>query len=188
MITTILFMGYFETKLERHPLFPRFYRRYIDDIFAIQNQRKFDAVKKLFEDEMDKIKKGAIRFTIERQVDGKLPFLNVMCEIIDGEIVVDVYRKPTHTMRLITSDSFHDMKHKMAAYHSMANFMMSLPLTEDKIEKEMNKILEIGTVNGFKESAIMEIILRRTTRTTETNQREILPRSYETFETGVQKV
>lgn len=153
-----LFMCHFETKLERHPLFPRYYRRYIDDIFAIQNKRKFDIVKKLFEDEMDKIKDGAIRFTIERQVDGKLPFLNVMCDIVDGKIEIDVYRKPCKTMRLITNDSFHDMKHKMAAYHSMAHYMMSIPLSDHKIEKETNKILEIGRVNGFKESAILDII------------------------------
>lgn len=115
-------------------------------------------MKKLFEDEMDKIKVGAIRFTVERQADGKLPFLNVMCEIVDGKIEVDVYRKPTNTKRLITSDSFHDMKHKMAAYHAMAHFMMSIPLNNQKIEKETNKIIEIGRVNGFKESAILKII------------------------------
>lgn len=153
-----LFMCHFETSLERHPLFPRFYRRYIDDIFAILNKRMFDALKKLFEEKMDSIKQGAIRFTIERQVDGKLPFLNTMCEIVNGKIEVDVYRKPTHTMRLITSDSFHDIKHKMAAYHAMAHFMTSLALTEEKIQKETRKILGIGLVNGFNESAIMKII------------------------------
>lgn len=130
----------------------------IDDIFAIQNRRKFDAVKNLFEEEMDKIKVGAIRFTIERQVDNKIPFLNVMCEIVDGRIQVDIYRKPTHTMRLITGDSFHDIRHKMAAYHSMANYMFSLPRTDDKIEKETRKIVEIGQVNGFKESAMLKIV------------------------------
>lgn len=36
------------------------------------------AVRKLFEDYMDKKKKDAIKFTIERQVDNKLPFLNVL--------------------------------------------------------------------------------------------------------------
>lgn len=71
---------------------------------------------------------------------------------------VDVYRKPTKTMKMITSDSFHDMKHKMATYHSMADFMVNLPLSDEQIERETEKILEIGSVNGFKKSAIMEII------------------------------
>lgn len=153
-----LFMCHFEISMEKHSLFPRFYRRYIDDIFAIQNRRMFDTVRKLFEEKMDSIKRGAIRFTIERQSNGRLAFLNTMCEIVGGKISVDVYRKPTYTMRQITSDSYHDVKHKMATYNSMAHFMMSLPLSEENIEIETRKILDIGLVNGYKESAIEKII------------------------------
>jgi len=40
----------------------------------------------------------------------------------------------------------------------MAHFMMSLPLDDEKIMKETQKILEIGRVNGFKEPAILKII------------------------------
>ncbi len=50
------------------------------------------------------------------------------------------------------------MKHKMAAYHSMAHFMFSLPLSDEKIKVETARILEIGEVNGFKNSAISCII------------------------------
>lgn len=155
-----IFMCHFETSIERHPSFPRFYRRYIDDIFVIQNRRMFDAVKRIFEEKMDSFKQGAVRFTVERQTDGKIAFLNTLCETVNGKVAVDVYRKPTHTMRLITSDSFHDMKHKMAAYHGMAHFMTSLPLTDEKIEKETKKILDIGVVNGYKVTAIERIISR----------------------------
>ncbi len=153
-----LFLCHFETSIEKHPLFPRFYRRYMDDIFVIQNRRMFEAVKALFEEKMNSIKKGAVRFTIERQIDFKISFLNTKCEIVDGKVEVDVHRKPTHTMRLITSDSYHDIRHKLAAYHSMAHFMFSLPLTKQKIEKETEKFLEIGEVNGFSRNAVLDII------------------------------
>jgi hypothetical protein len=69
-----------------------------------------------------------------------------------------VYRKPTSTMRLITSDSHHDFRHKMAAYHAMAHFMVSLPLTEVKMLRETEKIVEIGSVNGYGRATIMNII------------------------------
>lgn len=153
-----IFMCNFEMSLANHPQFPRVYTRYIDDIFAVQNKRVFDVVRKLFEDKMDEYKRGAIKFTIERQKDGKLAFLNTMCEIVDGKIEIDVYRKPTNTMRLITSDSYHDQKHKVAAYHSMAHFMVNLPLTEERAERERNKIVEIGRINGFPKTTIMSII------------------------------
>lgn len=84
--------------------------------------------------------------------DGKRAFLNTLCEIVDGKVTIDVYRKPTFTMRQITSDSFHDTKHKMATYHNMAHYMMSLPLNEQQIE------IDIGIVNDYKESAIEDII------------------------------
>lgn len=48
---------------------------------------------------MDSIRKDAIQFTVVRQEDGRLPFLNgrngTMVEIKNGIIEVDVYRKPT---------------------------------------------------------------------------------------------
>ncbi len=43
-----VFMCEFEVEMEKHPMFPRKYKRYVDDIFAVQNARRFDLVKKLF--------------------------------------------------------------------------------------------------------------------------------------------
>lgn len=151
-------MSKVEMSLSKHPMFPRVYHRFVDDIFVIQNKRKFDLVKKLFEDTMDRIKPGAVRFTVERERDNKLPFLDVMVENVNGTLEVDVYRKPTSTKRLIPNDSFHDRKHKMAAYHSMANFMVSLPLSKEKEDEEIRKIKEFGLINGYNESTISHII------------------------------
>lgn len=57
--------------------------------------------------------------------------------------------KPSSTMRLIPSYSHHDLKHKIAVSHSMTRYMVSLPLTEDKLEIETKKIVEYGRVNGY---------------------------------------
>src|SRR5687768_10462096 len=92
-----LFMADFETSMEKHPNFPRIYYRYVDDIFVVQNKRKFDLVKNLFEEKLDTIEKDAVKFTIERQIDNKLPFLNTLLEVVDETITIDVYRKPSST-------------------------------------------------------------------------------------------
>lgn len=92
-----------------------------------------------------------------------------MVEIVNGKLEVDVYRKPTSTQRLIPSDSFHDYKHKMAAYHSMAHFMVNLPLTDEKVVEEVKKIVEIGKVNGYKESTIMHIIKKHQRKKAQTD-------------------
>lgn len=64
-----LFMCHFETSMANDPNFPRIYHRYVDDIFVVQNKRKFDVVRALFEEKLDQIEKDAVKFTIERQVD-----------------------------------------------------------------------------------------------------------------------
>lgn len=83
-----------------------------------------------------------------------------MCEVKNGVIEVDVYRKPTSTERMITSDSFDDHLHKVSAYHAIAHFVVNIPLTEEKVAKEIDKIIEIGNANGYHESAIRNIISR----------------------------
>lgn len=40
----------------------------------------------------------------------------------------------------------------------MAHFMVNLPLSKPKIIEEIRKIVEIGEINGFCESKIMDII------------------------------
>lgn len=84
--------------------------------------------------------------------------MNTLVEIVDNTLTIDVYRKPSSTMRLIPSDSHHDVKHKMAAFHSMAHFMVNLPLTDEKVESEINKIVEFGAVNGYDESTVLRIV------------------------------
>ena len=38
-----IFMSFFEIELKDHPLFPRIWYRYVDDVFAICSCRKIDA-------------------------------------------------------------------------------------------------------------------------------------------------
>lgn len=59
-----LFMCKVEMSLAKHPMFPRVYHRFVDDIFLIQNKRRFELVKKLFEETMDRIIPGAVRLTV----------------------------------------------------------------------------------------------------------------------------
>lgn len=105
--------------------------------------------------------------------DNKLPFLNTLVEIVDNSLTIDVYRKPSSTMRLIPIDSHHDLKHKMTAFHSMAHFMVNLPLTQEKVDIETKKIVKIGRVNGYGESTILHIVKK--------HQRKKALREFSTF-------
>lgn len=43
----------------------------------------------------------SIKFTVEQEQDGQLPFLDVLVMKVEGRLVTSVYRKPTHTERYI---------------------------------------------------------------------------------------
>lgn len=80
--------------------------------------------------------------------DVSLPFLDTLVIRKDNALEFEVFRKTCSTERYTTSDSFHDMKHKMAAFHSMTHRMVTYSLTDTAFEKERQKIVRIEEVNG----------------------------------------
>ena len=49
-----------------------------------------------------------IQFTVEKEVDGRLPFLDIMLSRDDtGSVSTAVYRKTTHTDQYLSFDSHH---------------------------------------------------------------------------------
>lgn len=99
-----------------------------------------------------------MQFTYESERDEKISFLDTLVMRVDGNLEFDVYRKPCSTRRVIVADSNQDMKHKMAAFHSMTHRLVKFPLSAKAYEKERLTILEIGRSNGYKMEAIDKII------------------------------
>ena len=89
-----IFMSYYEQIwLDEWPLEfkPKFYRRYVDDIFILCE--KEEHVEK-FKDYLNTKHKN-INFTKEVEKEGKLPFLDMQIDRNSGNMVTSVYRKPT---------------------------------------------------------------------------------------------
>ena len=88
---------------------PRVWKRYVDDSFVII---KKDAVSS-FHDTLNSID-PKIAFTIEEENNGLISFLDTLVSR-KNVLVIDVYRKPTHTDRYLDFSSHHEMKHKVSA-------------------------------------------------------------------------
>lgn len=126
----------------------------MDDIFAIQHARKVKETLKLFNGQHPKV-----QFTYEQEKDKQISFLDTLVKRMDdGSLEFEVFRKPCTTERRIVAESVQDIKHKMAAYHSMSHRMVNLPLKEDAYDKERKTILRIGQKNGYKTESIERII------------------------------
>ena len=93
-ITANLFMKNFETKaLASYPKPSRFWGRYVDETLVITKSDQIDNFTTHINSQHP-----AIKFTIEKEVDDKIPVLDVLIvRDSTGQRSFQVYRKPTNT-------------------------------------------------------------------------------------------
>ena len=112
-----LFMEHFEERAikEAGRLRPQMWDRYVDDVFAIvKRDRAEDFLRYLNNQD------PCIKFTIEMEQERALPFLDVLIQrTIAGRIKTGVYRKPTHSGRVLAFDSHHPMSAKAAVVRAL---------------------------------------------------------------------
>ena len=110
-----LFMEHLEERLlDTAPveLKPRLWKRYVDDILEVVKKTAVEE----FTDFLNKLdESGSIKFTYEMELDGKLPFLDLLITRKDtGEVKLQIYRKPTHTDQYLIFSSHHPIEHKLS--------------------------------------------------------------------------
>jgi len=82
--------------------------RYVDDAFTAVHKDEIDA----FHDHLNGEQNADIQFTNEIEENGKLPFLDSSVSRDNNELRTTVYRKPTHTDRLLDQSSYNPTSHK----------------------------------------------------------------------------
>ena len=98
------------------------FSRYVDDSHVVSHE----GVTKRLLDELNGLADpggydSGLRWTVERPVNGRLPFLDAMLvERADGTILVEHYRKPTATNLYIPNDSAHPDAYKYAWIFAIA--------------------------------------------------------------------
>ena len=92
-----------------------FWKRYVDDTFtAVPADRKADLLNHL------NLVENSINFTVEDEVDGCLPFLDVLVKRReDGSISTSVFRKKTHTDKYLDFTSHHPLTNKLAVVNTL---------------------------------------------------------------------
>ena len=80
---------------------PIFYKRYVDDIFAIfESESDADAFYSYLNTRHN------IKFTIEKEKDNKLPFLDILINNNVSDLQTSVFHKKTYTGLLLNYFSF----------------------------------------------------------------------------------
>jgi hypothetical protein len=122
----------------------KFYRRFIDDIFAVLRIDKVDT----FRDNLNSVHQN-LQVTVERAVNNSLPFLDVRVTVVDGSLHTSVYRKPTHTGRYLAFDSAHPVAHKQSVVFTLVKRARDICSSQSDLMQEFSQIRSDLTKNGY---------------------------------------
>ena len=88
-----IFVGYQETKIFLNVKKPLIYYDYVDDTFVVF-ENEDDCEKFIFSINSLHF---SLRFTLEKELNSSIPFLDVLSENNKTGFITSVYRKPTFT-------------------------------------------------------------------------------------------
>ena len=125
---------------------PSIWLRYVDDTFVKIRECHIDD----FTKHINSIDKN-INFTIEREENSQLPFLDTCVHINDdGSTRATVYRKPTHTDQYLNFQSNHHLQHKRSVVRTLLDRTEKLVTTEIEKKKEIQDVKQALQANGYK--------------------------------------
>ena len=97
------------------------------------------------------------RFTLEKESNSTLPFLDVLVYKEDSCFLTSVYRKPTFTGLYIRWDSFCPKKRKLNLIKTLVHRALMI-CSELKLDGEVGFITETLCNNGFPEDIVRAVI------------------------------
>ena len=154
-----IFVGYSENKLFASISKTFLYQRYIDDIFLIftteaQGDQLFAVLISLH---------PSLRFTVEKEENGVLPFLDVKIEKSTNEFLTSFYRKPTFTRVYTNWNSFEPTKRKTNLVGNLVHRAINI-CSKSKLQEELNQIWSILQQNGYPKNGFNSSIRNKISR------------------------
>ena len=147
-----LFMGFHEDKWLKSEEGNKIslYKRYVDDIFClVENQDMALSTLDFLNCQHDNIK-----FTIEKEKDNKLPFLDIKLEKTELGISTSVHKKDTDTGLLTNFSSFVCFKYKVSLIKCLIDRIFRINNSWTGFHKDIDKMKVILQKNGFPDNVI----------------------------------
>ena len=124
---------------------PVFYRRYVDDCFLLFRDRSHADSFLTFLNS----KHGNIKFTMEKESDGKLPFLDVLVRCEGGRLHTSVYRKPSFSGLGTSFFSFISKSLKFSSISSALFRAYRISSTYPALHSELEFVKRFFKDNGY---------------------------------------
>jgi hypothetical protein len=107
---------------------------------------------------MNNIEPLSIKFTIEMQTNNKLPFLDVMVERTDTELITYVYRKPTDTGLYLRWTSNQPRSYKINLIKCLCTRAKRICSSESLFKQQIEYYQRIFVANGYPLNIIKKTI------------------------------
>ena len=130
---------------------PELYYRYVDDIFMILNGTQKDISK--FKKFMNNLE-TTIKFTVDVQINNKLPFLDIMIERQNNTLITYVYHKPTDTGLYLKWVSNQPKQYKINLIKCLCNRASRICSSYNLLMKELDNYKKIFIANGYPHNVI----------------------------------
>ena len=149
-----IFMGYHEKEWIRNYNYGGlyYYKRYVDDIFAVFETKDhalsfYNYINRQYRN---------IKFTMETEKNGKLPFLDVLvCN--KPNLITSVYRKPTYTGLLTNFFSFAPSKYKNGLIKTLLDRCYKINNTWVGFDKDLENLTKTLNKNQFPTKLINKV-------------------------------
>ena len=147
-----------------------FYARYVDDILIIFDKTKTNPQN--INTYINKIHNN-LKLNPTYEKHNSINYLDLTIRRQHNKFNIDIYRKPTATDTTISFFSNHPIEQKMAAFWSYLNRMHSLPLSQNKKQKEWETIQVIAKNNNFPKHLIQKLNrkIQQKTKNTQPNEK-----------------
>ena len=139
-----IFLGYCESQIPDE-LLPEIYRRFVDDTFSLffKRSRAFELLECLNN------LHPSLEFTMESQVDRKLPFLDVLVMNEGDKLNTTIFRKPTFTGLYTRWDSYCSTGQKIALVRSLTVRAKRICSPGQYLVDEVKQLKLIFERNGY---------------------------------------
>ena len=158
---------------------PSIWRRYVDDVFSILKRKNVER----FLSHINQLDEQ-ISFTVEREEDGCLPFLDVAMERTDtGGLRTSVYRKAMHTDRVLNFGSNHSDNARAAVVHALMG-RVETHFAHDDVEgknREKKHVMEVLRANGYPDHFIWRTVRRQENRNVDSRSGGLEERSVDSY-------
>jgi len=130
----------------------KFWSRYVDDTLSIF--RETDDIKVDQFLEILNSKHETIKFTLEKEINSKINFLDISITKCANKLDFSIYRKPTNNDRYIDGFSSHPYIYKYSAIDKLVHRAFSIPMSVYNLHKELDYIRVICQKNNLDEYVV----------------------------------